>query len=307
MRRPTSTPRRGAGLFLVLYSALGFGLIPIFALLAYRGGINVITLLAIRFALSGLVLLAFLLARGRRVLAQAASVWLGLLGLGVCYTLQSGFYFSAVRYITASLASILLYSYPAFVCLLAFLVERERMNARLLLALAVSLAGVALVLGASLGVASPAGVSLALGAAVVYSLYITLANRVLRNVEPVVALAVVTLVTSAVYIGLGLAAGRLRFGFAPSTWLPIALLIAVSTLLAIPAFFRGIEILGSSTASIVSMTEPLFTIGFSILLFGDRLGWQQIIGGALVLGGTALVTTSRSRPDRFSRQDHASP
>jgi len=205
------------------------------------------------------------------------------------------FLFSAVRHISASLASILLYSYPAFVCLLAFLVEREKLTARTLLALAVSLAGVILVLGSSLGAASPAGVLLALGAALVYSLYITLANRVLRSVQPVVAMAVVTLVTSVIYLGLGLAAGSLSFAFAPAAWLPIALLIGVSTLLAIFAFFRGLAILGSNRASIVSMTEPLFTIGFSILLFGDRLGWQQIVGGVLVLGGTALVTTARSR------------
>ena len=278
----------------MLYSALGFGLLPIFALLAYRGGINVVTLLAVRFVLSGLVLLAYLLARGRRVLAQVRPVLPGLIGLGVGYTLQSGFYFSAVRYITASLASILLYSYPALVCLLALLVEGERLSARTLLALAVSLAGVVLVLGSSLGTAHPSGVLFALGAALVYSLYITLANRVLRDVEPVVAMAVVTLVTSALYVGLGLAVGRLSFAFAASTWLPIALIIVISTLLAILAFFRGLGILGSSAASIVSMTEPLFTIGFSILLFGDRLGWQQIVGGALVLSGTVLVTAFRS-------------
>jgi drug/metabolite transporter (DMT)-like permease len=283
------------GLLLVLYSALGFGLIPIFALLAYRGGINVVTLLAIRFALSGLVLFAFLLARGRGVLRQALSALPSLLGLGLCYTLQSGFYFSAVRHISASLASILLYSYPAFVCLLAFLVEREKLTARTLLALAVSLAGVVLVLGSSLGAASPAGVLLALGAALIYSLYITLANRVLRSVEPVVAMAVVTLVTSVIYLGLGLAAGSLSLAFAPAAWLPIALLIGVSTLLAIFAFFRGLAILGSNRASIVSMTEPLFTIGISILVFGDRLGWQQIAGAILVLGGTVLVTTARAR------------
>ena len=293
MQRKPLAPRYG--LLLVLYSALGFGLIPIFALLAYRGGINVVTLLAIRFALSGLVLFAFLLARGRGVLRQALSALPSLLGLGLCYTLQSGFYFSAVRHISASLASILLYSYPAFVCLLAFLVEREKLTARTLLALAVSLAGVILVLGSSLGAASPAGVLLALGAALVYSLYITLANRVLRSVQPVVAMAVVTLVTSVIYLGLGLAAGSLSLAFAPAAWLPIALLIGVSTLLAIFAFFRGLAILGSNRASIVSMTEPLFTIGFSILLFGDRLGWQQIVGGVLVLGGTVLVTTARAR------------
>jgi drug/metabolite transporter (DMT)-like permease len=294
MRSLSSAPRQATGLLLVLYSALGFGLLPIFALLAYRGGIDVITLLAVRFVLSALVLLPLLLARGRGALAPLAGALPGLAGLGVCYTLQSGFYFSAVRYISASLASILLYSYPAFVCLLAFLVEREKLAGRTLAALAVSLAGVVLVLGSSLGTARPAGVLLALGASVVYSAYITLANRVLRRVEPLSALAVVTLVTSLLYVVVGLAAGRLRFAFAPSTWLPIGLMITVSTLLAIPAFFRGIEILGSSKASIVSMTEPLFTIGISVLLFGDRLGWQQILGGVLVLGGTALVTTLRS-------------
>ncbi len=294
MRGLFSPTRRVAGLLLVLYSALGFGLLPIFALLAYRGGIDVITLLGVRFTLSALVLLAWLLARGRAALAPLAGALPGLVGLGVCYTLQSGFYFSAVRYISASLASILLYSYPAFVCLLAFLVERQRPTGRTLGALAVSLAGVVLVLGSSLGTAHPTGVLLALGAAVVYSAYITLANRVLRRVEPLSALAMVTLVTSLLYVAMGVAAGRLSFAFALSTWLPIGLMITVSTLLAIPAFFRGIEILGSSTASIVSMTEPLFTIGISILLFGDRLGWQQILGGVLVLGGTALVTTSRS-------------
>jgi drug/metabolite transporter (DMT)-like permease len=295
MRRLSSPPRSAVGLLLVLYSALGFGLLPIFALLAYRGGIDVITLLAVRFVLSALVLLAWLLpARAGRGLAPLAGALPGLVGLGVCYTLQSGFYFSAVRYISASLASILLYSYPAFVCLLAFLVEKERPSARTLGALAVSLAGVLLVLGSSLGTAHPAGVLLALGAAGVYSAYITLANRVLRRVEPLAALAVITLVTSLLYVGVGLASGRLELAFAPSAWLPIGLMITVSTLLAIPAFFRGIEILGSSRASIVSMTEPLFTIGVSVLLFGDRLGWQQILGGVLVLGGTALVTTSRS-------------
>jgi drug/metabolite transporter (DMT)-like permease len=295
MRRLSSPPRSAVGLLLVLYSALGFGLLPIFALLAYRGGIDVITLLAVRFVLSALVLLAWLLpARAGRGLAPLAGALPGLVGLGVCYTLQSGFYFSAVRYISASLASILLYSYPAFVCLLAFLVEKERPSARTLGALAVSLAGVLLVLGSSLGTAHPAGVLLALGAAGVYSAYITLANRVLRRVEPLAALAVITLVTSLLYVGVGLASGRLELAFAPSAWLPIGLMITVSTLLAIPAFFRGIEILGSSRASIVSMTEPLFTIGVSVLLFRDRLGWQQILGGVLVLGGTALVTTSRS-------------
>jgi len=290
---PTVRPR-GLGLLLVLVSALGFGLIPIFALFAYRGGIRVNTLLFIRFAISAFVLCGWLAVRRRGILSQVRAALPGLAALGLCYTLQSGFYFSAVKHITASLASILLYSYPAFVCLLAFLFERERVTVRVLLSLGISLVGVALVLWTSLGAVHGAGVLFALGAAVVYSFYITLANRVLKNVEPAVALACVTVFTTVSFAGLGLALGTLDFGFAAQTWLPIAGLIGVSTLLAIFAFFRGLEILGSNTSAIVSMTEPLFTIGAAVLFFGDRLGWQQIVGGALVLGGTALVTTART-------------
>lgn len=296
MSSPALRPRgRGAGLLLVLVSALGFGLIPIFALFAYRGRINVLTLLAIRFAVSATVLILYLLLRRRRVLGQLRGALPGLFLLGLCYTLQSGFYFSAVRYISASLASILLYSYPAFVCLLAFLFEKERPTPRTLLALGISLAGVLLVLGSSLGRINTIGVLLALGAAVVYSIYITAANRVLRKVEPLVSLTWVTVMTTVIYLAASLALGDLDFGFAPATWIWIALIIGVSTLLAIFAFFRGLELLGPSRAAIVSMTEPLFTIGAATLLFGERLGWQQIVGGILVLGGTVLVTTTRQR------------
>jgi drug/metabolite transporter (DMT)-like permease len=284
--------RMTRGVLLALTSALGFGLIPIFALYAYRGSINVPTLLLIRFALSALFLFGFLALR-RRPLRPALPVLGPLALLGLCYTLQSGSYFSAVRFIPASLASLILYSYPAFVCLLAFLVEGERATGRTLAALAVALVGVAMVLGTAYGQARLEGVLLALGAAVVYSGYITLANRVLRRVEPLTTIAFVSLFASAGYVILGTASGSLDFHFAPWTWLVILALIGVSTLLAIFAFFRSLELLGPTHTSIISMTEPLFTIGLSALLFSERLTLLQLAGGALVLGGTVLLTAAR--------------
>jgi drug/metabolite transporter (DMT)-like permease len=282
------------GVLLALTSALGFGLIPIFAQYAYRGSINVPTLLLVRFALAALLLFGFLALR-RRSLRPALSALAPIALLGLCYTLQSGFYFSAVRFIPMSLASLILYSYPVFVCLLAFLVEGEKPTGRTLAALAVALAGVVLVLGTSYGRAKLQGVLLALGASLVYSGYITLSNRVLRRVEPLSTIAFICLFAAAGYTLLGTATGSLDFRFAPWTWLAILALIGVSTLLAIFAFFRSIELLGPTRTSIISMTEPLFTIGLSALLFAERLTLLQAAGGVLVLGGTALLTLARRR------------
>jgi len=282
------------GVLLALASALGFGLIPIFALYAYRGSINVFTLLLLRFSLSALLLFGFLALR-RRPLRPALSAMAQMAVLGLGYTLQSGFYFSAVRFIPVSLAALILYSYPAFVCLLAFLVEGEKPTGRTLAALAVALAGVVLVLGTACGKANLQGVLLALGAALVYSGYITLANRVLRRVEPLTTIAFVSLFAAAGYALLGTATRSLDFRFAPWTWTVILALIGVSTLLAIFAFFRSLELLGPTRTSIISMTEPLFTIGLSALLFAERLTLLRAAGGALVLGGTVLLTVTRRR------------
>jgi drug/metabolite transporter (DMT)-like permease len=41
------------------------------------------------------------------------------------------------------------------------------------------------------------------------------------------------------------------------------------------------------------MTEPLFTIGLSAMLFSERLTLMQAAGGVLVLGGTVLLTAVR--------------
>ncbi len=300
---------RSAGFLFVLLSALGFGLMPVLAVFAYRGGINVITMLWIRFSAAAAVLL---LALGlRRRLAKTPAMRtsradamrlppgriLALLAvLGVCYALQSGLYLSAVRHIPVSLATLILYFYPALVCLSSPLVERRPLGGRDLLALAVAFAGLVLVLGASFRGFQGPGIWLAIGAAGVYSVYIHLSNRVLRRVEPLPFTAFVTLVSAGCFLLGGLAAGSLEFRFAPVTLLPLLGIILFSTLLAILAFLKGLERLGPGRTAILSMTEPLFSILLSTLLFAERLTPRQAVGGACLLAGVTLATL-RGQPE----------
>lgn len=281
------------GVLLVLLSAFGFGIMPVFAIYAYRGGINVSTLLFIRFSLASILFLTYVLIKYRKISLNARDLfYLFLLG-GVCYTLQSTFYFTAVRYIAPSLAALLLYTYPIIVVSLSCMLERERLTRLTTASISISFIGVLLILGTSYGQISGIGILLALGAATVYSIYIMLGNRVIRSIPPLITSTFVSMFAGLGILVVSLFAEGLNFTFNPSVWLSILGLIIFSTLIAILTFFRGIELLGPTKASILSMTEPLFTTLSAVILFQDRLTPLQAVGGAAVLVGAILITKTR--------------
>jgi drug/metabolite transporter (DMT)-like permease len=66
-------------------------------------------------------------------------------------------------------------------------------------------------------------------------------------------------------------------------------LILVSAVLAYPSGIVAVRSLGSSLASFVALTEVIFAVIFAFLLLGQRPGPMQLVGGALILAGIALV------------------
>jgi len=106
--------------------------------------------------------------RARRAVRPPRRVVLAALALGaIGYSVQSGFFFSALRHIDASLAALLLYTFPALVCIGAIALRRERFEAWKAGALVVASAGTALVLlGGGSGGLQATGVLLGLGAGI---------------------------------------------------------------------------------------------------------------------------------------------
>jgi drug/metabolite transporter (DMT)-like permease len=54
--------------------------------------------------------------------------------------------------------------------------------------------------------------------------------------------------------------------------------------------------LGSSLGSFVALTEVIFAVVFAFVLLGQRPGPMQLVGGALILAGIALVQRPARRP-----------
>ena len=101
------------GLVLCLVSAAGFGSLAIFGKQAYAGGLGVIGVLAMRFAVAAPLLVGLAVAARRRLrLGWATGLRLLALG-GIGYAIQATLFFNALTRISAGLAGLLLYLYPA--------------------------------------------------------------------------------------------------------------------------------------------------------------------------------------------------
>ncbi|MDP4093867.1 MAG: DMT family transporter [Bacillota bacterium] len=287
------------GVLLIVMSAAGYGAMPIFAKSAYSAGASVQTLLFIRFLLASLCLFIYIFIKKEKI-KLTLHTFILLLALGlVCYTAQSTFYFFAMKYISASLAVLLLYTYPILVYLFTHFVEKQKLNKRIITSIIITFTGIVLVMDASIGKLDLMGVLFGFGAGIVYSAYVLIGNKTANKVSPIVTSGFVTLFASIGILILGISTKTLSFHFGYTVWFSIAGLTAFSTILAIITFFKGLEILGSIKTSILSMLEPFFVIAFSCIFLGDSLSWLQAAGSVMVLTGAALIVIFKEK-DKIS-------
>ena len=131
------------------------------------------------------------------------------LGMGVFgYAAQSGLYFSALTRIDASLVALLLYVYPVLVMIGAVVLGRERASRRRAWALGLALGGIVLVLSsAASGRFDWFGALLALGAAIVYTVYILVGDRATGDVPPLALAALVCVGAFGTFLLTGLLRG----------------------------------------------------------------------------------------------------
>lgn len=287
------------GLLLCLASAVGFGAMAIFAKEAYATGLDVTTLLALRFTMAAFLLWAIVAARRSGVGDLRALTLGGVLGLAG-YSIQAGLYFGALTHIEAGLTSLLLYTYPALVTVVAIALRRESADRRRLGALAVASGGVALVLaGGGVGSLDPVGVAMALGAAVFYTGYILISDGIVAGTPPVAFAASVCTGAASAFLVVVLVRGAVVPTTEGLAW--TSALAVFSTVMPIVCFFAGLALVGPSTASIVSTIEPPVTVGLAWLVFSETLGTLQLAGGALVLSAVVLLQWRRASSSSSSR------
>ena len=280
----------------IVAAALLWATIGPTARFALRAGIEPLEISFWRAAIAGLLFLLHAVMRGRLRIARHDLPAVGgfaLLGVTIFYWA----YFRAVELGGAALAAILLYTAPAWVALAAALWLGERLTARKSLAVAMTLAGIALVaLGSGAGVAvgaAPAtsrvpALAWGLLAGVAYAAYYLFGKRYFARYDASTLFAYALPLGAALLLPL--------VAFAPKSaaeWLVLLFLAVVPTYGAYLLYSLGLARLEASRAATVATLEPVAAAALAYLVWGEALRGPGYVGGALVLGGVLLVATER--------------
>ncbi|MDY0236193.1 MAG: DMT family transporter [Gudongella sp.] len=277
------------GVILALLSALSFAFLPIFIVFAYDGGVNAQTMLLIRFTTASILMFTYIYYKYGTIKVTKKALF-GLFLLGVFgYTVQSRLYFTSIKYISPSMASMFLYTYPILVGILSFLIDREKPTLNLFIATAISFIGLVLILGSSLGKANIVGILFVSAAAIVYSVYIVSSNKVIKKTPALLSSAYIALFSAIGSFILGSFSGGFDFSFQASAWIPSLGIAVVSTVIAMVTFFKSMEYIGPTKTSIISLTEVFFTVVLSAIILHDFLSPIQMVGGACIISGAYLV------------------
>ena len=294
-----ATPQR-AGLSAALLSAAAFGTSGAFATSLIDSGWSPAAAVTVRLLVAAAVLTIpamvalrgqfGALARERRSIAGYGV--LAIAGAQLCY-------FNAVARLSVGVA--LLLEYLGILLVVGWLWLRHGRRPRPLTVAggAAALVGLTLVLDVTGSQRlDPVGVLWGLGAAVGLAVYFVLSAQADTALRPIVmawagmAVGSLCLVAVGVLGVLPIHAGTedVELLHHRISWLvPVLGISLVAAVFAYAAGITAARALGAKLASFLGLTEVLFAVVFAWLLLGQLPGLSQIIGGAFIVGGVALV------------------
>jgi drug/metabolite transporter (DMT)-like permease len=240
----------------------------------------------------------------RRDLGFLAAYGLVLAGFNSLWT-------SSVALTGAAVATVLGYTSAAYTVFLGRWLFKERLDAAKLVAVVTTLGGCVLVSGAldaALPRSGTVGVVLGVLSGFGYAGY-TLMGRAAsrRGLDPWTTVLYVFGIAAAVLGLLNLAAGGrlpgtaarpadfLWLGTAWRGWGLLALLAAGPTLAGFGLYNLSLCYLPAGVVNLIVTLEPVFTTSVAAVALGERLSLVQIAGGALILGGVALLRIHETR------------
>ena len=236
---------------------------------------------------------AYLLAFDRNAFQfRLRDVWC-FLGTGVgSLLLMEICEFTAMEHGSVALASVLLYTAPAFVMLLGAVLFREKITWRKILALILAFTGCAMVSG--LGTdrqASTAGILLGLGAGLAYSLYTIFGRFALRRGYSVWTITFFSFLFCAL------------FGSPLCSWMRLTSVLLswdgliwgagmglVTAFAPYLLYSFGLSRIDGGRASVLASPEPVVASLISVLIYHEPMPPLGIPGIALVLSAVALLS-----------------
>ena len=305
--RGTAATRGGSGLALGLLSAATFGTSGVFATSLIQAGWSPAAAVTARIAVSALMLTvpALLQLRGRWALLRRRAGRIAAFGLVAVAGCQL-FYFNAIQRMPVGVALLLEYLGTILVVGWLWLRHGQRPRRLTVAGAIAAITGLVLVLNLT-GSArlDPIGVMWGLLAAAGLAIYFMLSSATDEEPLPPIVMAWASMCVGAVALGVLGAAGALSLtattadvnfvGHRVSWIVPVLGLSLVAAVIAYVAGIGAARRLGPKLASFTGLAEVLFAVLFAWLLLNQLPSGIQLVGGAFIITGVALVRADELR------------
>lgn len=300
------------GYVLALLGTVLFSMKTIFVKLIYQpvdglemNGVEAITIMAMRLGFSApIYMLIFWLALKRRKRQglpplqnrdMALAALLGLLGYYACAWLD----IEGVKYITAQLERLLLFTYPIFVFIFGAMFFGKPLTKGAILAVLIAYAGIGLIfLGGDIavGINVPLGSAMILSCAALFAFFQLFAKPMIARLgSPVFtccAMLGAGVMIFAHFVTENVIMGNVSevLNLPSRIWLLGIALAVFSTLL--PSFMVNLAIsrVGPQATSAVGMVAPISTIFLAIFILGEPFAFIDGVGTLITVAGIGLYT-----------------
>ena len=196
--------------------------------------------------------------------------------------------FQAYKYTTVSLATLSYYFAPVIVTVVCPLLFHEKLTGKQILCFVMSTAGLVLITGIGdiEGKSDFVGILFGLGAAVFYSAVILL-NKFIKNVEGIPRTFLQFLSAIVILIPYVILSGGVTLGEMNAVgWINLLIVGLIHTGVTYCMYFSSLKELPGQKAAILSYIDPLVAVLISVTVLGEKMTFEQVIGGLLILGFT---------------------
>lgn len=279
------------GYLFAAIAAASYGTNPIFAIPLYREGISVTSVLFMRYAMAVAIMFVATMIKSPKAFVIKPK-YVGLLAfMGILMVLSSIALFESYKYLSAGIASTLLFFYPVMVAIIMAIFYKERLTKKSWACLVTAFIGVVILSkNDDGGFISLLGLTLVMLSSLSYAIYLVYINRgPMKKINTSTITFYVILGGFLVMIPYCLLDGGLMLPKTTPAWINAIGLGFFPTVISLIFTSRAIALIGSTETAIFGALEPLTAVILGILILGETLTLAHAIGMILIFVSVTVL------------------
>ncbi|PRM89273.1 DMT family transporter [Aliarcobacter cryaerophilus] len=277
------------GVILAIISAICYGMNPLGALFLYEEGLNVNSVIFYRFIFASILLAIFMLIKKDSFYLKFKEIILLAL-LGLLFGISAISLFNSFLHMDAGLASTVLFIYPIFVAIIMALFFKEKNSIITILSIIFAFLGVVLLYESDGANVSNFGIFLVIVSSLCYAIYIVIINQYLKLSSLKVTFYSMLFCTITILIHSFFDSSLNIMPLVNfNMWFYTIFLALVPTIISLLFLIKAIQLIGSTSASILGALEPLTAVLIGVYVFNEKITFWLVIGIVFILFGVILI------------------